>query len=118
MPLCHNVVESLSAGCIPILQEGYARILHPNLKTDHNCVTFASLSDMGVKLREVLGVGTGKGLRRCRGMWRELYDVDFTPAGVVRSLCEGRKTCRLLICRPNTTGVEKDEVRGGMQAVH
>lgn len=117
MPLCHNVVESLSAGCIPILQEGYARILHPNLKTDHNCVTFASLSDMGVKLREVLA-WNGERIEEVQRNVRELYDVDFTPAGVVRSLCEGRNDLQVVYLQAEHYSVEKMRRARGMQAVH
>ena len=38
MPLCHNVIESLVAGAIPILQ--YGSYLSPRLEDGINCLAF------------------------------------------------------------------------------
>jgi hypothetical protein len=38
MPLCHNVVEALSVGSIPVLQ--YADLMHPPLEHGVNCLSF------------------------------------------------------------------------------
>ncbi|PQJ27659.1 hypothetical protein [Rubritalea profundi] len=39
MPLCHNLIESLAAGSIPILQ--YHQYLHPNLTHGVNCLVYS-----------------------------------------------------------------------------
>lgn len=44
MPLCHNVIEALAAGCIPILQ--YAAYLSPPLENGVNCLAFRDAASL------------------------------------------------------------------------
>lgn len=49
MPLCHNLIEAMAAGAIPILQ--YAAYLDPELKDGINCLAFHDENS----LRELVG---------------------------------------------------------------
>lgn len=44
MPMCHNVIEAMSVGVIPILN--YPHWLNPSLKDDVNCLVYQSVSDI------------------------------------------------------------------------
>jgi len=106
MPLCHNVVEALSAGCIPILHEGYARALHPGLSRGHNCVTFTDLPDLYVKLRDVLTWKHQKIAEMHKNV-NVLYEEAFTPVGVVRVLHERRNELKYLYLQAEQYSVER-----------
>lgn len=44
MPLCHNIIEAMALGCIPILN--YQNLFSPKLVDGVNCLTYSSLSDL------------------------------------------------------------------------
>jgi hypothetical protein len=44
IPLCHNLIEAMAVGTIPILQ--YGNSCNPPLKHMHNCLSFSSLQDL------------------------------------------------------------------------
>lgn len=46
IPHCHNLIEAMSVGCIPIIQKSYAQSLHPNLENNKNSLFFEDLKDL------------------------------------------------------------------------
>jgi hypothetical protein len=44
MPLCHNIIEAMAIGCIPVLN--YNHLFSPKLTNDVNCLTYSSLDDL------------------------------------------------------------------------
>ena len=54
MPLCHNIVESMAAGAIPITN--YGAYLSPPLVHDHNCIAFDTPATLVEQLRRVLAM--------------------------------------------------------------
>ena len=46
LPFAHNVVEAMSAGVIPFLQEGYANLFQPALIDRLQAVTFKDINDL------------------------------------------------------------------------
>ncbi|MFC5050155.1 hypothetical protein ACFPK9_05990 [Rubritalea spongiae] len=54
MPLCHNLIESLAAGTIPILQ--YPQYLDPPLEHGINCLTFNDEASLQQALDEALSM--------------------------------------------------------------
>ncbi|TPG40135.1 ATPase [Flavobacterium pectinovorum] len=44
MPMCHNLLEAMSVGVIPILN--YSNWLNPSLKNDVNCLVYQEISDI------------------------------------------------------------------------
>ena len=60
MPLCHNIVEALSMGSIPILQ--YAEYLKPVLEDVVNCLTYKNEAELIPILQKALGLSKEKKL--------------------------------------------------------
>ncbi|WKN32042.1 hypothetical protein PZB74_01575 [Porifericola rhodea] len=54
MPMCHNAVEAMAVGCIPILE--YSEYFHPALKDGINCISFKSKEDLLLKLEGVFSM--------------------------------------------------------------
>lgn len=88
MPLCHNLVEAMAAGAVPILQ--YSRYLSPALEDGVNCLTFHD----AVSLREV----TSRVLAMSRDEVLELR--RGTNAYYEENLAPGRFAKRLLVDSP------------------
>ncbi len=44
MPMCHNVLEALSVGVVPIIN--YQNWLNPSLIDNHNCLTYSDLNSI------------------------------------------------------------------------
>ena len=54
MPLCHNLIEALAAGSIPILQ--YPQYLDPPLENGKNCLVFNDESELDTVLQKALNM--------------------------------------------------------------
>lgn len=89
MPLCHNLIEALAAGCIPILQ--YADYLPPPLTDRMNCLAFRDAAE----LRETIGAANtmhpGKVLE-LRANVRRYYDEFLAPGRFATRLLKGPRT--------------------------
>lgn len=51
MPLCHNVVEAMAAGCIPVLQ--YPHLMEPPLEHGVNCLAFKNANELNDILEHI-----------------------------------------------------------------
>ncbi len=51
MPLCHNLIESMSVGAIPILE--YGHFLFPKLEDKKNCLIFKSVEELSTIIRSL-----------------------------------------------------------------
>lgn len=56
MPLCHNLIEALAAGSIPILQ--YPQYLDPPLTDGENCLVFSSQDELHSAINRALTMDT------------------------------------------------------------
>ena len=54
MPMCHNVLEAMSVGVIPILN--YPHWLNPSLKNDLTCLVYQDVSDIGPIIDKALSL--------------------------------------------------------------
>lgn len=54
MPLCHNTVEAMAVGTIPILE--HPELFHPPLQHAKNCIVFQGKDDMLQKVRQLLDI--------------------------------------------------------------
>lgn len=93
MPLCHNVVEALCAGCIPILQ--YAHLMTPALEHGVNCLAFRTEEDLVTLLRSLPGMDP-RAVQTMRRNALAYYHQHLTPEAVIGSLeREGMALTRL-----------------------
>lgn len=54
MPLCHNVIEALSVGTVPILN--YANWLNPSLVEGVNCFFYSDINSIGTVVKKALAI--------------------------------------------------------------
>jgi hypothetical protein len=71
MPLCHNIVEAMSVGCIPLTN--YADWLSPPLTDGVNCLRFRDRDDLLSRVHDVRSAGSETIARLRRGVI-EYYD--------------------------------------------
>lgn len=46
MPLCHNIIEAMSVGTVPIIQREYAQVMYPQLENGKNAIIFENIDDL------------------------------------------------------------------------
>jgi len=85
MPLCHNLVEAMSVGAIPFIQESYAAHVLPALVDGETCITFRDRSDLEAKLEFALTLSDDK-TTAMRANVNAYYQSHFTPSSQVRRI--------------------------------
>jgi glycosyltransferase involved in cell wall biosynthesis len=85
MPLCHNLVEAMAAGAIPILQ--YAAYLSPELKNGENCLTFDDERSLREVTSRALAMTEVEVLELRRGT-KLYYDENLAPGRFAKRLLE------------------------------
>lgn len=94
MPLCHNLIEALAAGCVPILQ--YAAYLAPPLQDRVNCLTFRDARGLGDAIRAALAM-SGEEIRALRANVRARYVEYHAPGRFARMMLDGAPPRRRLL---------------------
>jgi len=92
MPLCHNLVEALASGAIPILQ--YADYLQPPLENGVNCFAFKDAEGLRKIIAEVLEMDPER-IRAMRGNVSDYYDQFLAPGCFTKRLLNGPRTLLL-----------------------
>ena len=85
MPFSHNIIEGMSVGCIPFLQQSYADMFKPPLVNHKQVLTFTDLSDLEIKIEYLMGLDSTK-IELMRNEVNTYYDSFLTPNKVVASL--------------------------------
>lgn len=92
MPLCHNLIEALAAGAIPILQ--YAEYLPRPLQNGVNCLAFTDATGLPGIIRRVLAMSQDE-IRAMRRNVRNYYDEFLAPGRFAERLFSGPRTLLL-----------------------
>ena len=102
MPMCHNAVEAMAVGAIPIIN--YAEWFDPSLEHLKNCIVFDGGNDLVAKLNMVLEMPDDQ-IEKMRRNVIDYYDNYLSPAWFCRRIesTEGRKVVVLLITDANVT---------------
>jgi len=58
IPHCHNVIEAMSVGAIPVLN--YARFFPPPLEHMKNCISFNTREELILRIHEILHLSQGE----------------------------------------------------------
>jgi hypothetical protein len=82
MPFAHNIIEAMSAGAIPFLQEGYANLFQPALIDGVQAVTFKGINDLESRLSYLQGISPEATARMRENVWEYYYNY-LTPHSVV-----------------------------------
>ncbi len=88
MPLCHNVIEAMAAGAIPILQ--YATYLDPELKDGINCLAFHDESSLRELVRKAVSMDSSEVVKLRQGV--ENYFASHHAPGMFAAKLLGRTT--------------------------
>jgi hypothetical protein len=80
MPMCHNVVEAMAVGTIPLIN--YAEWLHPNLEHLKNCIAFEDEDDLVKKTRLALAMPEAQ-IAAMRANVIDYYESHLRPEVVV-----------------------------------
>lgn len=88
MPLCHNIIEAMSAGCIPFLQTGYAKVMRPPLTDGEECISFENLDEIPGKINALFSLSQ-KEINSMREKVLDYHDKFLNPSGVVGELISG-----------------------------
>lgn len=86
MPLCHNLVEAMAAGSIPILQ--YARYLTPRLQDGVNCLAFTDADSLRQAVARARAMSPQEVLA-LRQRVRVYYDEFMAPGRLAGRLLHG-----------------------------
>jgi hypothetical protein len=81
MPMCHNAVEALSAGTIPILE--YAQYFRPALRDGIECLAFRGIDGLHAALARAEALGPD-GRSAMRHAARRYYDEFLAPGNLTR----------------------------------
>jgi hypothetical protein len=93
MPMCHNVIEAMAVGAIPIIN--YPEWLNPTLKHMENCITFEDKNDLVKKIQYVLDMGEQQ-VARMRHNVIEYYENYLNPGKFVNDI-ETRKENKITV---------------------
>lgn len=94
MPLCHNLIEALAAGCVPILQ--YAAYLSPPLLDRVNCLAFHDAGSLRELIAAVLAMSQEE-IRALRANVRAHYQEFLAPGQFAKRLLGGAGVRRNLL---------------------
>ncbi len=88
MPHCHNIIEAMSVGCIPILEQQYADLFYPELKHEINAIIFQNQEDLKSLLEKKLWQITPEKINSIRERVNIYYQNHLTPKIVVYKVIE------------------------------
>jgi hypothetical protein len=83
MPLCHNLVEAMAVGTVPITE--YGSLLPAPLEHRRNCIAFRGRAELPDVLREVLAMDRSD-VERMRREAIRYYEEHLAPASFGRRL--------------------------------
>jgi hypothetical protein len=81
MPMCHNIIEAMAVGTIPITN--YPEWLDPHLEHMENCIVFDERDDLIAQLKLVLDM-TQEEIVRLRSNVLDYYDTYMRPDKFIR----------------------------------
>ena len=85
MPLCHNLIESLASGTIPILQ--YSQYLEPALEDGINCLVFHDSTSLISALQKALNMPKEE-IKAMRFRTQEYYNKYLAPGSFAKKLLQ------------------------------
>jgi len=85
MPFSHNIIEAMSSGAIPFIQESYAGLFKPVLEDEVHAILFKGQHDLEARLDYMLRLPRGK-IASMRTNIYAYYNEHLTPAAVVQKI--------------------------------
>lgn len=85
MPFSHNIIEAMSVGCIPFIQQSYADMFSPPLIHHKQVLTFTDITDLEDKIKYLFALDSQK-IQEMRNEVYTYYNNYLTPTKVVQNL--------------------------------
>jgi len=104
MPLCHNTIEAMFMGVIPVLQ--HPELFHPPLEDNVNCIVFHDKNDLVRKVSEILAMPSAR-INEFRQQVLSYYNRYLSPESVVRNIMERGDKLRTIYLLSEQGSVEK-----------
>jgi hypothetical protein len=83
MPMCHNVIEAMAVGAIPLIS--YPEWFHPNLEHLTNCIAFGGKDDLVKKMRLALSMPQPQ-VEKIRARVIDYYESRLRPEAVIGAI--------------------------------
>ena len=101
MPMCHNVIEAMAVGAIPIIN--YPEWFNPTLEHMENCIVFDDKEDLIRKIEDVLEMGQ-QTISEMRDKVIDYYENRLRPRTFINNIesREENKITVLMITDKNT----------------
>jgi hypothetical protein len=94
MPLCHNVIEAMAAGCVPILQ--YNEYLSPPLQNGINCLAFHDEHSLELILNSIFSMGQDQ-IQQLRAGVRAYHEENLAPGRFANQLFSSPQKKRVML---------------------
>ena len=96
MPMCHNVVEAMAVGAIPVIS--YPEWLNPGLEDGINCVAFTDADDLVKNIDRILAMEQAE-ISEMKSRVIEYYEQHLDPRAFVNKLVsiDGENVLLLMI---------------------
>ena len=111
IPLCHNLVEAMSLGVIPVIQ--YQSYLPVKLQNNINCITYNSENELFMKISDLMHMDTSA-IDNLRDGVIEYYEKYLKPQEFIRNVEEkvdkGMLECLYLYSEDKTVDAYKTEL--------
>lgn len=87
-PLSHNFVESVSVGCIPIIQKSYADTIYPPLEHKKNAFIFNDLKDLEKMIENLIFSITDEEYLKMKHNIQSYYTNHLHPKAVAQNIID------------------------------
>ncbi len=108
MPFSHNIIEAMSCGCIPLIEEDYASIFSPPLKHQTHVISFKGLKDLTEKINNIFLMDDGQ-IESMRQSVLEYYEDHLTPHKVIAKIEKRKPTKIYLQAEDYSVGMLKND---------
>ncbi|MEQ8474379.1 MAG: hypothetical protein RIC35_24495 [Marinoscillum sp.] len=82
VPHSHNMAEALSVGCIPVIQDTYAHMIHPPLEHGKNALIFKDLNSLSKVIAEAGNLSKNQVTQMSHSV-SDYYQLFMTPKAVI-----------------------------------
>ncbi len=107
MPMCHNVIEAMAVGSIPILN--YPEWFNPTLSHMENCIVFDNREDLAGKIDHVLDMQPHE-VATLRKRVIAYYDEHLSPRNFIDAI-ESREDCNITVLMITDKNTRKNASR-------
>lgn len=109
LPMCHNVIESMSVGTIPILS--YQNWLFPALEHKKNAIVYSGKEDLVAKVKDVLMM-TKEEILEIRANVLKYYDEYLSGKDFVKRFESNKGEINTIMLHPLWINNEAEEIEG------